>query len=161
MGLAGSILTIASSILQGVQGSREAAAQRAEGRYQQSIYDSNARIISEFKGEDSIYRGQQKADEIKLRGAKLIGSQRAALAAQGLDLGQDDALAIQQETAGDTAEDARQIKNNAWQEAWGFRAQALNDRTAGNFAGVTANQKATGTILTTGLNILNTFSKKN
>lgn len=157
MGDASTLLTIGTAFIQGIQGRNQAKAQKAEGAYQRQIYESNARMM-EMNAEDATYRGEQKAGEIKKQTKKLIGSQRAAMAAQGLDLEQDDALAIQQESAEMGAVDAQEIKNNAWREAWGYRVQAEDYRSRGRFAEITARQKSRSTILTTGLNILNTFA---
>lgn len=158
MGDASSLLTIGTAFIQGKLGYDQAKAQRAEGRYLEDTYNSNARIM-DMQAQDAKDRGDKKAQEVKTQAKKLIGSQRAAMAAQGLDLDQDDALAIQQETAEFGAVDAQTIKNNAWQEAWGYRVQAQDYRNKGVFANITAKQKAKATILTTGLNIMNTFAQ--
>lgn len=159
MGDAGSLLTIGTAIVQGVQGRREAKAQLAEGKYQEQVYNSNARM-SQMQADDATRRGEEKALEIRQQGKKLIGKQRAAMAAQGLDLEQDDPLNIQMESAAYTAEDSRQTKANAWQEAWGYRVQAQDYANKAKFANITGKQKSRGTILTTGLNIMNTFASK-
>lgn len=157
MSSAGGLLTIGTALLQGKMGIDQARAQKQEGAYLQQTYDANARIM-DMQAQDAIDRGAKKSQEVKTQAKKLIGSQRAAMAAQGLDLEEDDALAIQQETAEFGAVDAQTIKNNAWQEAWGYRVQAQDYRNKGIFANITAKQKSRATILTTGLNIMNTFA---
>lgn len=157
MGDASSLLTIGTAFIQGVQGRNQAKAQRLEGQYLEDTYNANARIM-DMQAQDAIDRGDKNAQKMKTQTKKLIGSQRAAMAAQGLDLEEDDALAIQQETAAFGAEDAQTIKNNAWQEAWGYRVQAQDYRNKGVFANITGKQKARSTVLTTGLNIMNTFA---
>jgi hypothetical protein len=157
MGDGGGLLTIGTALLQGKMGYDQAKAQRQEGKYLQQTYDANARIAM-MQADDAIDRGNKKAQDLKTQTKKLVGSQRVAMAAQGLDLEADDALAIQQETASMGAVDAQTIKNNAWQEAWGFRVASQDYTNKGTFANITAKQKAKSTILTTGLSIMNTFA---
>lgn len=149
--------TIATALIQAKMTYDEARAQKQEGKYVKQVHEANARM-AEMNAEDATYRGEQKATEVKKQTKKLIGAQRAAMAAQGLDLEEDDALAIQQESAEMGAVDAQEIKNNAWREAWGYRVQAANYYSLGRFAEITARQRARKTILTGGLSILNTFA---
>lgn len=157
MGDASSLLTIGTAVIQGVQGYKQARAQREESQYLEAQYQTNARIAG-MQAEDATRRGDQKALEVRRAGKQLVGKQRASMAAQGLDLAADDALAIQEETAGLTALDSQQVKNNAWQEAWGFRVQAADYENKGRFARITGKNKADATVLTSGLGILNTFA---
>jgi hypothetical protein len=157
MGDASTLLTVGTAFIQGMQGRQQAKAQRLEGQYLEDVANSNARIM-DMQAQDALERGEKKAQDVKTQTKKLIGSQRARMAAQGLDLEEDDALAIQQESAEMGAMDAREIKNNAWQEAWGFRVQAQDYRNKGVFANISGKQKARSTVLTTGLNIMNTFA---
>jgi hypothetical protein len=157
MGAASALLTVGTAIIQGVQGYRQARANRQESQYLEAQYQTNARLAN-MQAEDAIARGEKNSANIKTQTKKLIGAQRARLAAQGLDLSEDDALAIQQESAAMGAEDAQTIKNNAWQEAWGYRVQAQDYTNKGVFARIQGKNKANSTILTSGLGILNTFA---
>jgi hypothetical protein len=153
----GDMLTVGTALIQGIQGYRATKAATQESKYLESQYNSNSRMAM-MEAEDAVRRGDQKALEVRKQGKKLIGSQRAAMAAQGLDIEADDALAIQTETAGLTALDSQQIKSNAWQEAWGYRVQSQDYASKARFARVQGMQKANSTILTTGLGIMNTFA---
>lgn len=129
----------------------QASALRSQGAYERQTFETNSRLAA-IQAEDAIRRGDKEATELKKNTKRLIGSQRAALAAQGLDLEADDALAIQQETAELGAQDALTLKNNAWREGWGFRVQAQDSASRGAFAEVTAKNTARNTLLTGGLN---------
>lgn len=130
----------------------QSKAQKSEGDYQKQIYESNARL-ADIQADDAIRRGEKDAKQHKKNVKRLIGSQRAALAAQGLDLEADDALAIQQESAEYGALDVLEIKNNAWREAWGYKVQANDFMGRARFADITAKNKARNTILTGGMSI--------
>jgi len=127
-----------------------AQATKSAGEYQQQIAESNSRLAN-IQAQDAIVRGEAEAKKAKEAAKRLIGSQRAALAAQGLSLEEDDALFIQQDTAELGALDAWDIKNNAWREAWGYRVEANRYTTQGQFAKITSTAKARNTLLTGGL----------
>jgi superfamily II RNA helicase len=129
----------------------QASASRAQGNYERQIMETNSRL-AEFQAEDAMKRGDKASVNIKDQTKRLIGSQRVAMAAQGLDLSSGDPLAIQEETAAIGAEDAMTARNNAWREAWGYKTQALDYSGRGKMAQVTAKNKAANTILTGGLN---------
>lgn len=130
----------------------QSQAQRSAGAYEKSTFDTNGRMAN-IQAEDAIRRGENDATKVKKQTKQLIGSQRAALAAQGLDLSSGDALAIQQDTAAIGAEDAQTVRNNAFREAWGFRVQANDYAGRGVMADLTAKNQSRNTILTGGLTV--------
>ena len=130
----------------------QAKAQASEGAFNASIYESNARI-KEIMAADSIRRGKVEAKKAKQAANRLIGSQRVALGAQGIDVESGSALDIQEETAALGADDARVIENNAWREAWGLRASAVDYSGKAKFERITSKNKSKNTILTGGLTI--------
>jgi len=130
----------------------QSKALKAEGEFQSEIYQSNARIQA-LRAEDAVNRGEKSAKRAKEAASRLIGSQRAALGAQGIDIESGSALDIQEETASLGAEDALNIRNNAWREAWGFRVEEQDLKSKAKFAKITAGNKSRNTILTGGLTI--------
>lgn len=143
--------SIGSAIMQG-------QALKARGAYQKQQYDLQARL-QEMQGADAIDRGN-KAAEQHLKATKgMIGSQRAAMGAQGVDVNDGTAAEIQRDTAALGALDAMTIKNNAWREAWGYRMQALQSRQAGEMSELAGNQQATMTYLTGGMQALGSLAK--
>jgi len=139
----------AVSSLFGAKGQADASS--AYGENQADIYDTNARL-KDLLAEDAIIRGDRQAVKAKQSAKRLIGSQRAALAAQGIDIESGSALDIQEETASLGAEDALNIRNNAWRESWGYKVQANNYRSAASISRTTAKNKSKNTLLTGGLN---------
>lgn len=160
MGMSTALL--ASSMLVSAAGTAatsysQSKAQRAEGNYQKQIFETNARL-AEIQAEDATRRGDKAAKDHLAKTKKLIGSQRAAMAAQGLNLKEDDALALQQETAAYGAMDAQEIKNNAFREAWGYKVQANDYTYRGRMAKITGDSTARQSILTGGLGIAKDLS---
>ena len=85
----------------------------------------NARI-AELQGRDAILQGQRAEQASRLRTAQTKSSTRAALAANGIDVGSEVATALNSSTdyVGET--DANTIAANAIKSAWGYRMDAAN-----------------------------------
>ncbi len=147
MGAASSAF-LATAALGGAYSS--AQAQRAQGEFQRSQYELNARY-SELQAKDAERRGTLAANRKRLEGRQVQGAQRAALAAQGLDVNSGTAAIVQGETQTLSELDAITIKNNAFREAWGHRVSAITDRSRGRFASMAGRYGARNTLLTGGL----------
>jgi len=126
-----------------------ARAQYSAGKANQQIAEGNARL-SEEQAADAFARGEEDVRRLEVKSRGLIGSQRARLAAQGLDIESGSALDIQADTAYMTEMDKMTIRTNAAREAWGYKAQAANYRFGGKVALQTGKQQAIGTLLTGG-----------
>lgn len=109
--------------VQAVGAYNQAKAEQASLRAEAQVQVNNAQL-SEWQAEDAIERGNMSANEVILRGAQIKGSQRAAFAANGVDLGYGSALQVISDTDYLTAIDATQVQQNASREAWGYRMQA-------------------------------------
>lgn len=136
----------------------QANAQRMQGDYQKMVGDTNARLAT-MQAQDATTRGDRTAGQIQRQGKQMIGSQRAALAAQGVDVNSGSAADVQAGTAAMTAHDALTAKNNAWREAWGYQVQANQSSAAGQFAKIAGDSSANNTILTGGMQALSTGLK--
>lgn len=130
MGLTAGILTVIQTGLSAKGSFDQARALQAQGRYSQLIANQNA-TVSDAQAADAIARGQTAESRFRGETAQTIGSQRAALAAQGLDVGSGSAMDIQQNerTLGEL--DALTIRNNAAREAYGYKVQGQNLRAQG------------------------------
>lgn len=126
---------------------------QAQGNFQRDVSKINAKQ-AEYQAEDVIRLGQSQIDQLKKDGKRLIGSQRTALAAQGIAIDSGSALAIQESTANLIALDAITIKNNAWRQAWGYKQEAMNATIQGNIASLSARNSANNTLLTGGIRAL-------
>lgn len=137
---------------------QDAARRKLQGRYQKEALDFNA-DVADFGAEQAIKRGAEEAGEIRRAGSQVKGSQRAALAAQGVDVDTGTAADLQAETEQITQSDMRTATNNAWLESWGLRADAQKSRHAGRMAEMGANADANATLLAGGLQAAGSFLK--
>lgn len=85
---------------------------------------ANNATIAGWQAEDALARGAREAGRQRLKTRQLKGTQRAALAANGVDLGVGSALNILTDTDYFGEIDANTITDNAAKEAWAIRAQA-------------------------------------
>ena len=142
LGLAKTGLDIFGSTIQ-------AKGERLAGKYQKQVADSNAAVL-DAQADDALDRGEKKSSQTMKNKLKVQAAQRAGTAAGGVDINSGSAMALTQETEYLAQEDVNQIKANAWQEMWGYRAQASDMRFQGSFAEATARQNAALTLLTGG-----------
>lgn len=106
----------------------------------------NARV-SEVQADDAIARGREEEQRHRKAVRGLIGSQRAALAASGVDVNAGNAVDIQADSAEMGELDALTIRTNAAREAWGFKVGAAVERQRGANARAEGNAQALGTIV--------------
>ena len=92
---------------------------------QANLADTNAQI-AELGAQSALAQGAKEEQRSRLQTTALKKSQRVALAANGVDLGQGSAAELLTSTdlMGDI--DANTIKANALRSAWGYRTQATN-----------------------------------
>jgi len=154
MGAAASILTVSSIATTGLQTFSQYNAVKSQGEYQKNVYETNARFAN-VQAEDAIRRGDKNSESHLKQVRALIGGQRATLAAQNVEIDSGSPLAVQMDTAGIGALDALEIRNNAWRESWGFKVQSADFQSKARFAMLEARNKANNTLLTGGLQALN------
>jgi len=130
---------------------QQATAIESQGEFQSSQLLTQARL-EDIQAESATTRGRAESDQEKIKTKKLIGAQRAKLAAQGIEVDSGSALDIQLETAELGAVDALTIRNNAFREATGHRIQAIDLRSQSGFTKLASKNKARNTITTGGLN---------
>jgi hypothetical protein len=137
----------------------EAAAKASESAA--GISDYNAQV-AELQAKDAIERGAQEEDRFRTQVRGAIGTQRAGLAANNVDVGFGSAVDVQADAAYLGELDALTIKNNAARESWGYEVQAYDEKQrariaretgqyqieAGKTAATTGNINAIGTIAT-------------
>ncbi len=123
---------------------------RAQGSFAQSQSNLNARM-AQLQAQDATLRADREAGLQSYRTKRLLGAQRAALAAQGVDVGAGSALMAKEETAAMGALDAETIRRNGIMESLGFQMQAASDVTQGRMSRLASRNAARSTILTGGL----------
>lgn len=149
MGATAGIMMAGSAISGGIQGSEAA---RAQGDYQRSQSYLNA-SLSETAAADAIDRGRKEANISRRKTNATAASQKVAAAAQGLDVGAGEGSPA--ETIESTRElgavEEMNIKTNAWREAWGYKVQAINERTQGDIAAIAGRGEARQTLIAGGM----------
>ncbi len=136
----------------------QSQAMQAQGAYQNTVAQANAGVAG-IQSTNAIQQGDIAATQSDLKTRGIIGSQRASLAAQGVDINSGSAAAVQASTGAVGALDSLTIRNNAWRQAWGYQVQAENDTASGQFAQMAANNNSTNTLLTGGMNAVSSGIK--
>lgn len=121
---------------------------KKSGKQARRLANFNAGV-AEQQAQDALARGREAEDQLKTGVRKLVGSQRAGFAGQGVLLNEADGSAVQTEedTFRMQEEDLNRIRVNAAREAWGYRTQARNYALGGQAQQQQRNAEATGTIL--------------
>lgn len=114
----------------GFLGSRtQAKGVEDQASYAAQAYTQNA-TLADQQAADTIARGREAEMRQRTATKGLIGSQRAALAASGVDITSGSAADVQADSAYLGELDALMIRNNARREAYGYQVQATQDRAA-------------------------------
>lgn len=151
MGLTGALLASQAILTVG-----QTITQASALSTQSAIDTSTAQIneeFSELQAEDAIARGEEDVVNFRKQVKTLIGSQRARLAAQGIDVESGSALEIQLDTAAIASEDVLTIRNNAFRESMGFEVSAIQFKTEAATARLRGRTERAQTILTGGLQL--------
>lgn len=117
-----------------------------QGKYLDKVAKVNAGI-SDRAAADAIERGDLQADQQRDLTQQVIGSQRTAYAANGIDVNTGSAGIVQNDTAALGELDALTIINNAAREAYGYKVQAMDQRQQGKLAKYQGKMNAIGSIL--------------
>ncbi len=114
-----------------------------QGNYQAGVASNNAKL-QQYAAADATARGAIEEQQQRTRTRQLMGAQRAALAANGVDASTGTASNLLQDSAASGEFDALTIRANAAKAAWGyntqaaaFKAEARNARSAGKNAAFT------------------------
>lgn len=106
--------------------------------HQAAMDEINARI-SERGAQSVLLQGERQEQGVRLNTAKIKSSQRVAMAANGIAL--DSGTAVNNLTSTDVMGelDAINVQTNALSAAWGYRTQAVNQRSAADMKRTAAN----------------------
>lgn len=146
-----------AAIMIGISGGAQAYGAYASGSAARDLGEYNA-AIGEIKAQDALKRGELSELQLRSDTRRLIGSQRAAFAASGVDITDPESTAVNvfADTAAMSEMDAVTIRTNAAREAWGYRAQAQEDRLRGEYGYMEGISKGIGHITSTSGNVLYT-----
>lgn len=103
----------------------KSVAEKQGYEYQSQIARNNSQLAG-WQADDARNRGEREEQNHRMKVAALRGTQRATLAARGIDLGEGSALNILTDTDFMGERDALLIRDNAAKEVWGFQEQGRN-----------------------------------
>lgn len=104
---------------------RQGQAQSAALAYQAQVARNNQTIAGQY-AQQATQDGENKVAAKQQQTAQMIGAQRAAMAANGVDLDSGSPLRLQEDTAKLGNVDAMTIRNSAAREAYGYQLQGLS-----------------------------------
>jgi hypothetical protein len=127
------IALVAASIGASAAAARNSAkAQQQSLLYDSKVADNNAIIadnnkqLSEWEALDAMRQGYLDVQANQMQTAAVKSSQKAALAANGIDINEGSANDILSTTDWVSAVDQQTIRDNALRTAWGYRTQVLD-----------------------------------
>lgn len=123
--------------------------QQQQGKYQEKVGKNNA-LSAKYAAEDAMARGAVEEQQQRNRTRALMGQQRAALAANGIDTDSGTGSLLLTDSAGMGEFDALTVRNNAMKQAYGLNVQSDNLLSDGKAARIGANNAAFSTFLTGG-----------
>ena len=126
-------LSAAQTVSTALGDRKSASIAQQQGNAEGAQFDINA-SLAKNQAADAIARGGQAAGVVEGKARTLTGSQRAALAAQGIDPNSGSAAAVVGSDRAMSTVDEQTIRNNAAREAWGFTTQAKGYTMQGQWA---------------------------
>lgn len=125
----------------------QAKAARSQGQFQQQVGNMNATAANR-SAQDAVDRGNVKAQERDDQTRQQVGTDRADMAAQGVDANSEVAGNATSQAQNVGAADVSAIKTNAWREAWGYQSASINDTLQGKTADIASQNVARNTMIT-------------
>lgn len=125
LGSAGNMMSVGGAASSAIGSYYNAKAQQNALEYQAFTAETNARL-AERTAQSTLLQGEHQANQLQLRTAQLEGSQRASLAANGVDLGEGSAVRVLSDTEAMGKLDSETAYANAVKAAWGYRMTGTN-----------------------------------
>lgn len=130
MGLAAGVLAV-GAVVSAVGSYQKAQQEKASLGYQSAVAENNA-MINQWQAGIAIDNGQKTAQAQDLKARQVFGEQRAALAANGVDLGEGSARDVLTTSKVMSNRDHAQIMDNAMRTAWGYNIQGQDNISNAN-----------------------------
>lgn len=136
---ASAVMTLGAAAYSGYQ-------QNQAGKANQQIAENNATLARQDSAAAQA-SGDRESEQMLWRTRAALGQQRAAAAANGLDIGFGTPAEIMGETAMFGEAQQQTIRANAARQAWGFNSQATNYQNQGRQDRWAGRTGAVGTVL--------------
>jgi len=121
----GAASAVGSAAISGVSAAQQANASQAAANYNAEVAANNATIASEQRSA-ALRQGQLQVQQEQMQAARTLGSQRAALAANGVQLDSGSATDLLASTKFLADQDVNTIQSNAARQAWGYAVDQAN-----------------------------------
>ena len=151
----GAAIGAGTAVLQMWDAKNAADAEKRQANYEANRREFNSKL-ADLKADEVAQQGEDEAAKRTQDISRMIGSQKANLAAQGVDIESDIALQIKEDTEKIGREDVMAIKNNAFKEAWGLKMSAVTGRTQATLGRIGGRVRAGQTLSTGGAQALQT-----
>lgn len=148
----GTLTLLATAAAVGGQGVSTLASYQ-QGRYEAKVAEVNQRKESE-RAVDALQRGGTEAQRVARQHAAMIGAQRAAMAANGVDLSFGTAADFLADSASAAVDDQMAVRENARREAMGYDVNSANFGAQAK----AARRAATGALIEGGLKMGQTLA---
>lgn len=125
MGVAALALTAIGAAASAYGAHEQGVAESQAAAYQSQVARNN-QVIANQNAQAALQTGQQQEAAKREQTAQMIGQQRAAVAASGIDPNSGSAQRLQGDTAAMGALDAAAIRNNAARTAYGYQTQGMD-----------------------------------
>jgi hypothetical protein len=146
-------LTLGATLLGAAGTIQQGQATAAASEYNAKVGDMNARL-SERRARDAIERGAAEEQKKRTEVQQILGEQRAASAANGVDLTFGSPLDTLMDTAMLGELDALTIRTNTYREAYDRRVDAANQRAGAELNRMEGRAAKTGSYLSAAGTIL-------
>lgn len=138
-------LTAASAVISAKSAYDQGQAQAAAYNAQAKANEQNANIAAK-KAELAAVSGAKEEQKMRQQGQQVMGQQRAAFGANGLDISSGSPLDVLNDTNYQNEIDALTIRRNTANQVWGYQAEQtnfLNEASANKSAASNAKKAAT------------------
>lgn len=125
IGVASLAMGAVSTAMSAYGAQQQANAQAQAAQYQAQVALNNQKIAGQY-AQQAIADGENKVAAKQEQTSQMIGAQRAAMAANGVQLDSGSPLRLQEDTAKLGNVDALTIRNNAAREAYGYQLQGVS-----------------------------------
>lgn len=156
----GDFNTVGAMGSEGIAGASSAAkgytnymAYTGQGAYQKGLSDVNASLM-QMQAADAVRRGDQAGSQQLQLGRRVVGQQRAAIGASGVDVNSGSAAQVQEGARAMSAVDALTIENNAHLQALGYKMDAISTSSQGRLAQIAGRNNANQALISGGMGLV-------
>lgn len=158
MALVSLVAGAASTGMQVLGSMQQGKAAQAQANYQAAVANNNAKL-AEWQAQDAIERGKEEERQHRTQVQRFLGSQRAAIAGSGFEMGDETSLSLLSDTAAQGELDALTIRSNAEREAWGYKVQGSNYQADAGLARMRGQSAASSSMWAAGSDLLSGAAK--